>query len=130
MSTLDDKLYFLSRDQGVSSIVGNGQPVVLGTVSTISGSTLTITNKSNVTYTVDATNAKITVGNTTASVSSIAVGDMVVVQGTINGTSIVASNVINQNKPANTTNTPGTNGQQNKGFFGGIGSFLKKLFGF
>jgi len=117
-------------DQGVSSIVGNGQPVILGTVSTISGSTITITNKSNITYTVDATNAKNTEGNTTGSVSNIAVGDTVIVQGTINGTSIVASNVIDQNKPANTTNTLGTNNQQNKGFFGGIGSFFKKLFGF
>ncbi len=109
-------------------ITGNGQPVVAGTVSAISGSTLTITNKSNVTYTVDATNAKIVQGQTTITVSGVTVGDSVVVQGTVNGSSVTASSVIDQ-KPATAT-TGGTTTQTHKGFFGSIGSFFSHLFGF
>ena len=107
-----------------SPITGNGQPIIAGTVSTISGSTLTITNKSNVVYTVDATNAKIAQGENTIAIGGVTVGDMVVVQGTINGTSVVASSVIDQ-KIAGTTTT-----QPNKGFFGSIGAFFSHLFGF
>jgi len=107
-----------------SPITGNGQPIIAGTVSTISGSTLTITNKSNVVYTVDATNAKIAQGSNTIAIGGITVGDMVVVQGTVNGTSVVASSVIDQ-KVASTTTT-----QPSKGFFGSIGAFFSHLFGF
>jgi hypothetical protein len=110
------------------AIVGNGQPVVLGTVSTINGSTVTITNKSNVTYTVDATNAKIVQGPNTITVSGVKVGDTIIVQGTVNGTNITASNIIDQTKPASTT-TPATGGSH-MGFFAGIGSFFARLFGF
>jgi hypothetical protein len=106
-------------------ITGNGQPVIAGTISSISGSTLTITNKSNVSYTVDATNAKIVQGPNTISISNVATGDMVVVQGTVNGNAVVASSVIDQ-KPMNTTTTQ----TQHRGFFGAIGSFFGKLFGF
>jgi hypothetical protein len=52
----------------VSPITGNGQPIVAGTVSSINGSTLSITNKSNASYTIDATNAKIVQGQNTISV--------------------------------------------------------------
>ena len=106
---------------------GNGQPIVAGTVSSINGSTLTITNKSNVSYTVDATNAKIVQGQTTITVSNIVVGDSVVVQGTINGNTVTASNIIDQKV---TTTTTGTTTQPNRGFFGSIGSFFSRLFGF
>ena len=113
-------------------IQGNGQPVIGGTVAAISGSTLTVTNKSNVTYTVDATNATIQKGNAASSISSVAVGDNVVVQGTTNGTSVTASSVID----SGTSPTPSTasTAQPHKGgmggFFGGIGSFFHNLFGF
>lgn len=115
-----------NKEQGLSAIVGNGQPVVAGAIGAINGNTLTITNKSNVTYTIDATNAKITKeGNATASISNLIVGDMVVVQGTVNGNAIVASSVLDQAKVASTTT-----GVQHKGFFGSIGSFFSHLFGY
>jgi hypothetical protein len=121
-------------NQNPSAITGNGQPIVAGTVSAISGSTLTITNKSNVTYTVDATNAKITQDNsdTTLTVSNITVGDMVVVQGAVNGNSVVASNIIDQAKPANgnTATSGAAHPQPHKGFFGAMGSFFSHIFGF
>jgi hypothetical protein len=114
-------------NQKPSPITGNGQPVVAGAVSSINGSTLTITNKSNVSYTIDATNAKIVQGQNTISLSNIAIGDMVVVQGTVNGNAVTASSIIDQAKPANTSTTTG---QTHTGFFAGIGSFFAHLFGF
>jgi len=113
----------------ISPIVGNGTPVVAGTVSSISGSTITITNKSNVNYTIDATNAKIVQGSNTVAISNIATGDNVVIQGTVNGNNIIASSVIDQPKLAS-TNTSGTATQPHKGFFAGIGSFFSSIFGF
>ena len=107
-----------------SPITGNGQPVIAGTISAVSGDTLTVTNKSNVTYTVDATNAKIVQGQTTIAVSNLAVGDSVVVQGTVNGNSVTASSVIDQKVSTTGTTT------QPRGFFGMIGSFFSHIFGF
>lgn len=109
-----------------SPITGNGQPIVAGTVSTLNGNTLTITNKSNVTYTVDATNAKIVDEQNTIAISGVAVGDSVVVQGTVNGNSITASSIIDQKLP--TTGTATTT--KSKGFFGSIGAFFSRIFGF
>jgi len=105
------------------AFTGNGEPIVAGTISAINGSTISITNKSNVTYSVDTTNAKILQGNKTVDISTLKTSDAVVVQGTINGTSIVASSVIDQVKPANA-------GNPHPGFFGGISQFFMHLFGF
>lgn len=106
-------------------MVGNGQPIIGGTVSAISGTTITITNKGNITYTIDASSATVTKGNSSSSVSNIAVGDSVLVQGTINGTSVTATTITDQ-APAKATNSKPSIG----GFFGGIGNFFSKLFGF
>jgi len=118
------------------TITGNGQPVVAGTVSTISGSTITITNKSNVTYTIDASSAKFQKAGVSAAVlSNIAVGDSVIVQGTVNGTAIVAVSVIDQGI-VNTSTSQNGNPQPEggpmgaKGIFAGIGAFLHRIFGF
>ncbi len=116
------------KNPPVSPIAGDGNPVIAGTVTAVSGSTVTITNKSNVIFTVDATNAKIVKGPNTIAVSGIAVGDMVVVQGTINGNSVVATSVIDQAKPV-ASNDDGNKGE-GRGFFGGIGAFFSRLFGF
>jgi hypothetical protein len=112
-------------------IVGNGEPVVAGTVSSVNGSTLLITNKSNVQYTVDAANAKIIEGQNTIVISNINVGDAVLVQGTINGTSVVASTVVDQANPVKTATTSAEKNQNHMGgFFGGIGQFFMHMFGF
>ncbi|MDE2030838.1 MAG: hypothetical protein KGI58_01080 [Patescibacteria group bacterium] len=115
--------------QGIPAIMGNGEPVVAGNVSAISGSTITITNKSNVSYTVDATNAKITQGPNIILISNIAVGDTLIVQGTVNGNSIVATSVVDQNRPVNTS-IPTNAEQPHRGFFGSIGLFFMHMFGF
>ncbi|MFZ1019601.1 MAG: DUF5666 domain-containing protein, partial [Minisyncoccia bacterium] len=114
----------------ISPISGNGQPVVAGTVSGINGSSLTITNKSNASYTIDTSSAKIVQGQNTITISGITTGDMVFVQGTVNGNSIVATSVIDQKTPSATANAIGTTTPpQSKGFFGSIGAFFSHLFG-
>ena len=109
-------------------VIGNGQPIVAGTISAINGTTVTITNKSNATYTIDTSSAKVTQGQNTISLLNLNVGDSVIVQGTINGTSVVASSVIDQSKPASVTGTPSK--EKPNGFFGSIGQFFMHLFGF
>lgn len=109
-------------------VQGNGQPIVAGVIASINGNTISITNKSNITYTIDASIAKIVVGNKISTISNIAVGDTVVVQGAINGTSVTAYSVIDQRLSAN-------NGSDNsdklyKGFMGGMINLFRQLFGF
>jgi len=111
-----------------SIITGNGEPVVGGSVTAINGSSLTITNKSNVTYTIDASSATITKDNATSTLSSVVVGDNVIVQGTVTGTSVTASSVIDQGVAPSTTT--GTTPPHSGGFFGAIGSFFTRIFGF
>lgn len=107
---------------------GNGEPLVAGTISVVNGNTLTVTTSSNVTYTVDATSAKILEGNTTATVSSLAAGHKVLIQGAVNGTSITASTILDQQAPV--TNPGNNKPEPRKGFLGGIGDFFAHLFGF
>ena len=107
-------------------IAGNGQPVVAGKVTAVNGNVITITNASSVVYTVDATNAKVAQGNTLSTLASVKVGDEVVAQGTVNGNSIVASSVIDGAKPV----TVKVGKPAPKGFFGSIGGFFGKIFGF
>jgi hypothetical protein len=75
------------------------KPGVHGTIASISGSTLTITGKDGATYTVDATNATVKTAAegsapTTGAFSDLAVGDQVGVRGTVSGTSVVATEII------------------------------------
>ncbi|MEI7689196.1 MAG: DUF5666 domain-containing protein [Candidatus Nomurabacteria bacterium] len=111
----------------LNPITGNGQPVIAGTVTSVNGNTVVITNNSNINFTVDATSAKIVKGPNTILTSEITVGDVVIVQGTINGNNITASSIIDRVKQTNTTNT---NTKDNQGFFGKMGSFFGHMFGF
>jgi len=115
-------------------ITGNGEPVIGGAVTAISASTLTVTNKSNITYSVDATSATIQKGNAASTLSSVAVGDNVVVQGTVSGTSVTATSVIDQGAAGNGAGAPGNQPGGPKGpmggFFGAIGGLFQHLFGF
>lgn len=106
---------------GATMPQGNGQPIIGGKVTAVSGDTITISNSSNTSYTIDVTNAKIMKGDAASSVSNIAVGDEVVAQGTINGTSVTAVSL---------TDTTSTSTGAHKGILGSIGSFFSHLFGF
>jgi hypothetical protein len=112
-------------------IQGNGQPLISGSITVISGTNMTVTNKSNVTYSVDVSNAKFMKGNATSTLSNFAVGDSVVVQGAVNGNLVTASSVIGtgQGKTADNPNTA-PSPASHRGFFGGIFSFFQNLFGF
>ena len=74
-----------------------GNRGVFGTVASINGNALTVTGKvgpnggTPTTYTIDTTNAKVTKSNVASTVSAIAVGDTVMVQGTVSGTNIAAT---------------------------------------
>ena len=74
---------------------------VSGTVDAMDGTTITVdgrqgTSTATTTYSVDASNAKVIKGSatTTASVSDISVGDHVIIRGTVSGTSVTATTVI------------------------------------
>lgn len=112
-------------------ITGNGEPVVGGTVTQVVGDIITITNKSNVTYTVDATSATVEKGGVSSSISNVAVGDNIIVQGTVSGNSVNASSVIDSGASVSSTTS---NSGRNSGFMGriggAIGGFFHKLFGF
>ena len=80
-------------------VMGQGQQRsgVMGTVTSISGNTITVTSKNSTdttgaTYTIDATNAKILKGkNTTIAITDIKIGDTIMAQGTVTGTSVAAT---------------------------------------
>jgi hypothetical protein len=74
-------------------------PGVMGTVSAINGSTLTVLGKNGTTYSVDATNAKVLKGTqgakpTDSTLGAIAVGDTVGIQGTVSGTTVTAKEIM------------------------------------
>ena len=127
--------------QPQGGIQGNGQPVVAGSVTSNDGTgTIVIANKSNISYTVTipSTTSFFVSGVKGAKISDVAVGDNIIVQGTVNGNSVTATSVIDQKKAgekSNDNNQNSDNGQKTKtGFFGGmmngIGGFFKHMFGF
>jgi hypothetical protein len=85
------------RPQG-GSRPGRG-PGIMGTLSAVNNTTLTVTGKDGKTYTVDASSAKLLKNSgsatapTTVVVSDLKVGDTVMVQGTVTGTSVAATSV-------------------------------------
>lgn len=115
-------------DKGGITFTGNGQPVIAGTIAAINGNTITVSNKSNSTYAVDVASATIKLRNATSSVSALTTGDQVVVQGTVNGTSVVASTVIDSGKVTSSTSEDAPKGAPK--VFGGIFGFFSHLFGF
>lgn len=113
----------------MAAIAGDGKPVVMGTVASVSGASFTLTNNAG-TYTIDASNAKVVKpGVTSATIGNVAVGDVVTVQGAITGTAVVASSVIDQTPVASAT-VSGSSPDTHRGFAGAFGRFFSKLFGF
>ena len=110
-------------------VLGSGQPIIAGNVSSVNGNTLTVTTGTNVTYTVDVTNAKFTQGQNAVTLTDVKVQDRVVVQGTVNGTAVVASNVMDQTRVNNNQNSDNQN-KPKPGLFSRIGGFFSHMFGF
>ena len=67
-------------------------PGVGGTVTAVNGSTITVTGKNGTSYTINAGSATIT-KDETVSVSDIAVGDTIMANGTVSGTSVAATSI-------------------------------------
>ena len=111
-------------------IQGNGQPVVAGTISSISGSAINITNSSSVSYVIDATNAKIQKNNSDSSISDLTTGDYIVVQGTVDGNSIIAASIIDRGNQSNGNDQNAAVKQNHPGFFISVANFFRHLFGF
>ncbi len=88
---------------GAAQTMQREKPAAMGTVTAIRGDTITLSDpKDSATYTVDATNAKIlkhgapTAGQapqapSTITIGGIAVGDTIMVRGTVSGTTITAT---------------------------------------
>lgn len=114
----DDRKNATSTRPAAIAIVGNGQPVLAGKVTSVSGNTVSIANNgaTTTTYTIDATNAKIVKAGATTTVSQIAVGDMIVAQGSVSGSTMTATSIIDKGAAP-----------PPKSFLGGL---LKRLFGF
>ena len=134
---INDGMGMDNKAGGMQNIpAGNGQPIVGGTISAISGSIITITNSAGVTFTVDATSAKFSkTGVASPTISNVTVGDIIIAQGTVSGSNVTANSVIdNGSAPTSNSNQQNTNSvvpQQSKpGFFGAIGGFFKHIFGF
>jgi hypothetical protein len=77
---------------GASQLGEMHRPGVGGTVTAVSGNTITVTGMDGKTYTIDASGAAIT-KDMTVGVSDIKVGDTIGAQGTVNGTSVTATNI-------------------------------------
>jgi hypothetical protein len=122
------------KNNGGDAIVGDGNPIVGGKVTALSGNSITIKNVSNITYTVNATNAKIVKQGATSTISNIIVGDNLMVQGPVNGSSITATLIRDQGVDQNNNLTENKDGKENKkvsiGFWGGFRGFFKNIFGF
>ena len=105
----------MARTPGTFGTTGaHAKNGVMGTVSAVNGTTLTVTSKgfgkspTATTYTVDASSATVTKSGTASSVSVIAVGDTVMVRGTVSGTSVTAKTIMDGmphfTKPASASN--------------------------
>jgi hypothetical protein len=125
-----------STASGTPPFQGNGEPVIGGNVTAVSGTVITVTNASNVTYTIDAASTTIMKDGTSTGIGTIAVGDSLIVQGTVNGNAVTASSIIDQGVKG--SNGSSTNGSSTKprgglgfgGIFSAIGGFFQHLFGF
>ncbi|MFA7309781.1 MAG: DUF5666 domain-containing protein, partial [Candidatus Paceibacterota bacterium] len=68
---------------------------IVGTVSAISGSTITVTSKDGVTYTVNASGATLAGSEGTSfTLADVKVGDKVNVRGTVSGTTVTATKIV------------------------------------
>jgi hypothetical protein len=101
-------------------------------VTALSGQTITILNKSNVTYTIDATKAAVmhSDGVAASTFANIAIGDTVMVQGTVNGNTVVATTVYDAKTAAAESALAGTGVEHRQGLFSMIGGFFTHMFGF
>ena len=79
-----------------------GKPAVTGTISAINGNSLTVNGSNSTVYTVDASNARLVVtkpAGTSLANAGFVTGDTVNVFGTVSGTNVAATAVIDGTLP-------------------------------
>ncbi|HET8581201.1 MAG TPA: DUF5666 domain-containing protein [Candidatus Paceibacterota bacterium] len=92
--------------QGMRAGKGGFGTGIFGTVQSVNGTTIIVAGKDGTTYTVDASAATVTAFDagtkrmTESTPGSIAAGDMVAVMGTVSGTSVTASRIMDGMPPA------------------------------
>lgn len=86
----------------VSQLHRNFQLPITGTVTSLSGTTITLTSKNSTIYTINATNAKLIKNGVSATIANILIGDTLFVRGAVTGTSVAATNILD-GKPTLTT---------------------------
>ncbi len=79
---------------GMGGPGGHGRgPGVMGTVTSVNGSTITVKNHDGTVYSVNAGSATVS-KMTTGSLSDVVVGDTIGVQGDVSGTSVTAKSIM------------------------------------
>ena len=93
---------------GASANMKMGANGVIGSVTAVSGNMITVQSKwpaphaasqTPTTYTVDASNATVTKNGASSTVSAISTGDMVIARGTVSGTNVAATAIIDGMMP-------------------------------
>lgn len=80
--------------KNATSTDSHGKTTLVGTVTSVNGTTLTVLGRDNVSYTVTAANASFTgSGDATITASDVRVGDHIVVRGTVSGTLVTATKI-------------------------------------
>lgn len=102
-----------TQDQSTQVREAHEKHGVAGTVTAVSGSTITLTGKDGKTYTIDASAATIE-KIVTINVADIKTGDTLIVGGSVDGTSVKAERIMNGKLPEN----GGGPGKHGKGPFG------------
>ncbi len=102
---------------GQKEMFKTNQRPIKGTVTTISGSILTVTSKNSITYTVDATNATFskfskfsTTISTAITLADVKIGDIIAAKGTLTGTNMIATAIMDGTMPTKTMPNNGRRG--------------------
>lgn len=101
---------YFHRGPGMMGRMHGRGPGIFGTVSAVSGDTITVTGKNGTTYTVNASGATVD-KIVQLKVGDIKVGDTVGVQGQVSGSSVTANHIMDgippkpQNQGATSTQT-------------------------
>ncbi|MES2223816.1 MAG: hypothetical protein V4469_02690 [Patescibacteria group bacterium] len=93
-SIVADKIFSGKKGVLKGKRLGKKFEGVIGTVTSISGNTVTLTAKDNIVYIVDASGAGVKKGKEDSNVSQIKSGDKLFVKGTVSGTEVLATDIM------------------------------------
>lgn len=147
----------MGQNKGERPMPGQGfenrRPAVIGTITKIDGTTITIDSigfgknvvnneatdtteqkTETVTYTVDASKATFYEDGAESKIEELAIGEKIMVEGTVDGTKVTATKVhegnMGQGNRANFDQNDNANkAKSNNGFWGRIGNFFGRMFG-